>query len=1328
MTRGRVASLAITASIALLSCLLPTESPPKLRFSLTDTTIVVPVGTRIPTPVTVLDADGRPVTGARVELSPKTPGTVSIDSFGAIMGLRRGIVDITVRYSSPAAFEPLTGSFLVHAVASGVKIVSTGRDTITAVSDTLRLSTTLVDSHDSVLQDTAKFSWRSLNTSVATVDSTGLVTAVANGSAAFVATAVWDGVSSGYDTVTVAQRVARVVLTPSDTALHALRDSVRITAVLEDRNGHPVVPPGPITWTCVPASVATCNANGFATAIGNGQATVTATTATNPFGARVPDAVVARSPAALGQLNARPTQVRAQPPIAGGVHAPPALEAAAAGAPLADTVSGSATLTVQQQAGGLTVAIQPADSDSAGIPFPRQPVVQVTDRNQFAMAHPGATIRAVIYSAPGIGAALRGDTVQVTDSIGQARFTALSVEGPIGGYTLAFTSTGIGFTQAATLQLLPGTAAKLGFLTQPSRVTAADTIRPAVIVGVTDAFGNLRTGDSEPSVRVTIASGTGAPGSALSGITEVSPDGGLASFAALLTDSVALDYRLEATASGLLSAVSDSFAVVPAWIAVTPPGASVSGVGTTQAFAAEAHDAKSNLVGAPFRWSSLNPSVATVDPATGVAMAVESGQVTVAANVEGVSGDGLLTVAMPGATPVNLWAPMSLGTNETIFSMWGASSSDVSAVGSRGTILHYDGIAWSSMTSGVSTDLLGVWGASASEIFAVGEGGTILHYDGSEWAAMSSGTGNLLRAVWGSSPSHVYALSASAIGDLGPGSILHFDGQAWSNAASSGVSLLSSVWGTSSSNVYAVGNQSTIRRFDGTSWNTVLSGSSGLLGVWGTADNAVFAVGDPGVILRYDGSTWGTMTSGVTSTLAGVWGSSNQDVHVVDDVGLVLHYDGSQWITTDTRTSTYLYGIWGTSWGDVFAFGDSGTIVRGVRGAVVGVTPVNATVSYIGQNTQLIAEARDQSNNMVGGVSFTWLSSDETVATVDETGLVTGTGSGTATITASAPGGASANATIAVRGFVSVTAAGHYTCGALTDGAAYCWGANNSGQLGNGSSTGNSTTPVTVSGGHVFASLTAGSLPGFIPAGAGHTCGLTTAGAVYCWGLNDYGQLGIGSFYGDSTTPVAVFGGHSFASVTAGRFHTCGVTTTGEAFCWGGNGDGQLGNGSNTESPAPVLVSGMRSFASVSAGRYHTCGVTTAGAAYCWGENIDEQLGDGSATERITPVAVSGSLTFSSVTSGDDHTCGLTTAGAAYCWGSNSSGQLGNGSSNNSSTPVAVFGTLSFTSMDAGFRHACAVTTAGAAYCWGVNSYGQLGDGSIGESSTPVPVAPPPEP
>lgn len=256
--------------------------------------------------------------------------------------------------------------------------------------------------------------------------------------------------------------------------------------------------------------------------------------------------------------------------------------------------------------------------------------------------------------------------------------------------------------------------------------------------------------------------------------------------------------------------------------------------------------------------------------------------------------------------------------------------------------------------------------------------------------------------------------------------------------------------------------------------------------------------------------------------------------------------------------------------------------------------------------------------------------------------------------------------------FTSISVGGNHACGTATGGIAYCWGDDTFGQLGD-SRLVSSTTPIPVSGGGGPAVLTS------ISAGYQHTCGLLPDGTALCWGRNNFGQLGDGSTSA-SDTPVQVATGSKFVAISAGGDHSCGITTTGAALCWGSNLVGQLGNGSSgTTSLVPVAVAGGLTFSRISAstgtqfkaplGLGHTCGLTTAGAVFCWGDDADLQLGRGQFSGGngigTTPVQVAqgeraSGVTFTSVSAGSRHSCAVATDGNAYCWGSNVLGALGN--------------------------------------------------------------------
>lgn len=248
-----------------------------------------------------------------------------------------------------------------------------------------------------------------------------------------------------------------------------------------------------------------------------------------------------------------------------------------------------------------------------------------------------------------------------------------------------------------------------------------------------------------------------------------------------------------------------------------------------------------------------------------------------------------------------------------------------------------------------------------------------------------------------------------------------------------------------------------------------------------------------------------------------------------------------------------------------------------------------------------------------------------------------------------------------------------------------------------------------------------GSALASIEAGRNHTCALTREGEAYCWGYNADGQLGDGSRE-SRRSPVAVAGEHRFASIRGGVSHTCGVTPGGKGYCWGWNSSGQLGDGGEERQARPVAVQGDLLFGSISPGQSHTCGLTRSGEAYCWGQGYLGQLGIEPAPQwSPTPVRVQGDHRFVSLEAGDDFTCALAREGEAYCWGASGHGQLGSGVDSISIRPVQVAGGP-FRSLTVGASHACGVTREGRAYCWGDNEWGQLGDGTRERRTRPVPA------
>jgi alpha-tubulin suppressor-like RCC1 family protein len=303
--------------------------------------------------------------------------------------------------------------------------------------------------------------------------------------------------------------------------------------------------------------------------------------------------------------------------------------------------------------------------------------------------------------------------------------------------------------------------------------------------------------------------------------------------------------------------------------------------------------------------------------------------------------------------------------------------------------------------------------------------------------------------------------------------------------------------------------------------------------------------------------------------------------------------------------------------------------------------------------------------------------------------------------------------------WVQVAAGSEHTCGIRDDHSLWCWGANGSGQLGLGD-TDDRSVPTQVGSGSDWTR---------VALGVDVTCALRDDDSLWCWGFNDHGQLGLGDTT-DRSVPTEVGGASAkWAALGVGSDHACATRVDDSLWCWGLNDYGRLGVGDDEDRLVPTQVGGQTNWQSVSPGGAHTCGVRTDDTLWCWGADFDGQLGDGTfVSERKTPTQVGSQSVWRQVNTGSLHTCATRINGTLWCWGFNGSGELGIGSGGwqTISRPIQVGHLRTWTDVSAGGFYTCSPQVDKTLWCWGYPRDGQLGLGRrTFPHDVPIQVGPP---
>lgn len=1031
---------------------------------------------------------------------------------------------------------------------------------------------------------------------------------------------------------------------------------------------------------------------------------------------------------------------------------------------LSVAVSGTSGGSTAGPAVKLSFISQPSTVATVNVDFASQPTVIVQDSNNNVVDASNAAITLAAYSDAACttlaGGTLNATTNPMNASGGIASFTGVNETNTQTIYLKA-TSAGLAAACSTAVQVYPSVPTKLSFSVHPSATaTAGSDFSTQPQVSILNNTNQVMT-SSTNSITLSAYTDSTCTSAISSGTFSVTtnpilPTSGVATFAGVKYTEVSTIY-LKATSPGLTSACSTGIVISPAAanqlsFYLAPPQNATAG--TSFPVQVSIKDVYGNT--APISDSIVLTGYASNNCTGGVIGGFTGGSSTAASL--GTASFAAVTETVAGVFTI-------LATDATNGLVISACSSPINVTGGAGTTLSYTvqpastGFAYTNLLTSPIVQVTDTYG---NLVTTANNSVAIAAYTDSGCTAAAGGT--LVASTNPVSPNAGIA-TFSGVSYSSSGTIyLRASSSGLVSACSNAVVIAGSVsqiatgdkhtCAISNSNVYCwgandygqFGNGTTMLSANNPVQTVGVGGTGYLSGIVGIAAGYrhTCAVSGAGAVYCWGWNATYNQLGDNTSTnrltpvqVVGVGGTG-----FLTGIKQIAIGSSAYGHTCALSTANEVY-CWGYN-----GYGQLGDNTTTQRAAPVKVTGVGGT-GFLSNITNIAAGGtygHTCAVNSTGSV-YCWgygangQLGDNTSTTRNAPVQVTGVG-GT---------GFLANAaTVAVGGTSGST--GH-TCALTTTGTVYCWGYNNTGQLGDNTITGR-PAPVQVLGvGAVgFLSNITAIAAGGGTSNNGTTCAVNSSGSMFCWGDNTNGKLGDNTAT-QRNTPVQVVGSLglgflsniytlSVSSSYSSYGHVCAVSTTGSVNCFGNNSFGQLGNGTSNvatqSSPVQTWQPGSVAFTQISASNGHSCGIS-GGAVYCWGANGNGELGDGTTTARATPVQVKGvgnvgylsGIISVSVTSyggsSYSHTCAVSGSGAAYCWGANANGQLGNGTTTGSSYPVQVSGLTNAISIEVGGSYSsnsfsCAVTSTGSAYCWGYNGYNQLGDGTTTQRTSPVQV------